>query len=580
MARLRLGLLAITLLAPLTSACNRAAPPAARPADAFPLPQDADRLEAHGNFGGRIVHPLLRSPRSYNPLAASDDDTALVTSLIHATLLEMDRNSMQIVPGVAKSWKIENGGRSVRLALRNGVRFSDGSELTADDVLATLDAIYQINSHNSRKDDLTLNGQPIKYSRVSAQEVLLDFPFVYAPALYLISTIPILPQRLLQSTSSQTPVETLLSPDTRPEQCVGLGPFRLKRATAAESVILERNPHYWKVDASGKRLPYVDQLALTVVSNRDSAFMQFRSGLLDMIDRLRTEDYLSLTEKPSELLRAFDIGASTRLDLLWVNQNDIFKSSKSVYFRNPFFRQALARAIDREAMVRNVYHGKAELLSQLWPPSLRSWLADIPGYVYDPGTAAALFQKAGLKTIEQNGRKQLLDAAGRPLTLTLLTNASSVKEAIATMLQQDLRRVGIELLVSQTDNRAVIDRFLNRRDYEAVLFTIYFPPEPTDLQSVLKSAGEQHMWHPTQKTPATRWEADIDRLMDEMVTIPDLERRRKAFSKIQHVLMEQLPVIPLTSERVLVGARRDVKNLHPSVLPPYLLWNAWELSVN
>ena len=63
-----------------------------------------------------------------------------------------------------------------------------------------------------------------------------------------------------------------------------------------------------------------------------------------MVDRLRAEDYLSLTEKPSQMLHPFDVGASTRLDLLWVNQNDTFKSSKGVYFNNPTFRQALARA--------------------------------------------------------------------------------------------------------------------------------------------------------------------------------------------------------------------------------------------
>ncbi|MBI3940107.1 MAG: hypothetical protein HY315_04685 [Acidobacteria bacterium] len=577
MNQLRLSSVAIALLLFLAPGCGRTSSPPQQRADAFPLPPDAQRVEVRGKFGGRIIHPLLRPPRSYNPLAASDEDTLLVTSLTHATLLEMDRISMQIVPGLAKSWRLENSGRSVRLQLRRGVRFSDGEPFTADDVIFTFDAIYAENSHNTRKDDLTLRDRKITYTRVSDQEVLLDFPFVYAPALYLLSTVPILPRHLLQSTSPQKPVETFMDPESNPAQCAGLGPFRLRTADAGENIVLEANPHYWRVDSSGKRLPYLNEVVLPVVSNRDSAFLQFRSGMLDLVDRLRIEDYVALAEKQSESVQVLNVGASTRLDLLWVNQNESFRSPKRAYFNNPLFRQGLARAIDRKALVEHVYHGQAQILSEFWPPSIPRWLSSLPPYPYDPEGAIALFQRAGLRVREHDRQRQLVDGAGRPLTLTLLTNTNPVKEAIATMLQQDFLRVGIQAQISQNDARAVIDRFLNKRDYEAVLFTLALPPEPTDLQSVLKSSGEQHMWHPAQKTPATRWEEEIDRLVDAMAAIPEPEKRRESFTRIQQILMEQLPVIPLTSEHILVGLRRSVKNVRPSVLPPYLLWNAWEL---
>ena len=547
--------------------------------DAYPIPADAEKIQAQGEFGGRLIHPLLRPPRSFNPLASSDSNTNLVTSLTHATLLELERTSMQVVPGIAKSWKVEDGGRRIRLSLRRGVRFSDGHPLSADDVIFTFDAIYAGNSHNVRKDDLILRDRKINYLRVADDEVTLDFPFSYTPALYLLSTVPVLPHHKLQSLVASRPIEALMGVESSADQCVGLGPFRIKQAKSNKEIVLEANPHYWRVDSAGRRLPYLTEVVLPVVNSRDSAFMQFRSGGVDMVDGLRVEDYLSLVKKQSGSIEVRNAGASTNLNMLWVNQNADFRSSKRVYFSNPVFRKALALSIDRKALVEKVFRGQATILNELWPSSLRDALDHLPPYSYDPAGAITLFARSGLKMTERDGEKVLVDGSGKPFSLVLLTNTDPVKEALATMLQEDFRQVGIKVQISQNDQRAVIDRFLNRHDYEMILFSSIFPPEPADLQSVLKSRGEQHMWNPGQKKPATPWEAEIDRLTDEMVIAGDAEKSRQSFHRIQEILMQQMPIIPLVAEDVLVGMRKNVRNVHPSVLAPHLLWNSWELYV-
>ncbi len=577
MIQLRILILSLILIVLLVG-CGPSTSSTEKHTDAYPTPADAERTQAQGEFGGRIIHPLLRPPRSFNPLASSDSNTNLVTSLTHGTLLELDRTSMRIVPGLAKSWKTEGGGKQIRLSLRRGVRFSDGQPFGADDVIFTFDAIYAENSHNVRKDDLILRDRKIKCTRVADDEVLLEFPFTYTPALYLLSTVPVLPRHKLQALVAGKPIEVLMGVESSPDQCVGLGPFRIKQAKSNEQIILEANPHYWRLDATGRRLPYLAEVILPVVNSRDSAFMQFRSGVVDMVDWLRVEDYVSLAKKQSESIEVRNAGASTDLQMLWVNQNTDFKSPKRVYFNNPVFRRALAQSIDRNALVQKVFRGQATILTELWPPSLHGNTTDLPPYLYDPAGAIALFARAGLKMTERNDEKQLLDAAGKPFSLVLLTNTDRVKEAMATMLQEDFRKVGIKVQISPNDQRTVIDRFLNRRDYEMVLFSSIFPPEPADLQSVLKSRGEQHMWNPGQKKPATAWEAEIDRLTDDMVTA-DAEKSRQVFHRIQRILMQQMPLIPLVAEDILVGLRKNVRNVRPSVIPPHLLWNSWELYV-
>jgi peptide/nickel transport system substrate-binding protein len=567
---------ALLLLASLV-ACSRAQDTAERRPEEHPLPAGVERLAVEGKFGGRLVHPLLRPPRSFNPLAAADEDTVIVTSLLHSGLLALDRTTMEVVPALASSWSVEDGGRTVRLRLREGVRFSDGEPFTADDVIFTLDAIYHSASHNLRRDDLTLRDQKIRYARVSASEVVLEFPFPFAPALYLISTIPILPRHLLKQMPESKPIEAFMAPDAPPSECVGLGPFRLVQSNNGQKIVLEANPHYWKADTAGRRLPYLDEIVLPVLSSRDSAFLQFKSGALDLDDRLRVEDFLSLADTPAGTLQARNAGASTRLDLLWVNQSDSFRSPKRAYFNNPVFRRALALSIDRKALAENAYRGQADVLAELWPPSLSHWSSGLEPIPYDTAKARALFAEAGLTSRSHEGVTQLVDASGQQLSLVLLINSSPVKQSIAAMLQQDLSRAGLRVQIAEGDQRAVVDRFLNKHDYEMVLFTLVFPPEPTDLQSLLKSRGEQHMWNPGQKRPATPWEAEIDRLLDEMIELRDASARRKVFGRIQRLLMEQLPVIPLVAERVLVGLRSDVANVRPSILTPHLLWNSWEL---
>ncbi|HEY2934769.1 MAG TPA: ABC transporter substrate-binding protein [Acidobacteriota bacterium] len=571
--------LLLALAASILAGCGKPATSLEKSPDKYPVSPDALKVPAQGKFGGRIVLPLLRPPRTFNPLAAIDIDTREVTGLLHAGLLEFDHASLKITPGLAAAWKVEDSGKTYLLQLRKGVYFSDERPFGADDVIATLDAIYADNSNNALRDDWILHDRKIKYRKISQDSVELAFPFVYAPALYLISTLPILPKHLLELRGG-APVESIMTLESSPEQCAGLGPYRLKDFKNKETVVLEPNPHYWKVDLSGRRLPYLSELLLPVVSSKDSAFIQFRSGSVDMVDRLRVQDYSALVGKPVKDLEVRNAGASTKLDMLWVNQNSQFRSPKAAYFKNPNFRQALARAIDRQAIIRNVYKGYAEILSELWPTSLRDWASDRPPYPYDQKQALELFAKAGLRLVENNGARRMVDSAGNQFSLLLLTNVDPAKEAIATLLQEDFRRVGIRLQINVSDMRAVQDRFLTKRDYEMMLFSSAFPADPSQIQGVLKSRGQQHMWNPAQSSPATPWEAEIDRLTDEMLSSPDSKTYRGRFLKIQQILMEQLPVIPLVSEHVLVGFRKNVVNVKPSVLPSHLLWNAWEIYTN
>jgi peptide/nickel transport system substrate-binding protein len=149
---------------------------------------------------------------------------------------------------------------------------------------------------------------------------------------------------------------------------------------------------------------------------------------------------------------------------------------------------------------------------------------------------------------------------------------------IATVIQDDLRKLGIEVRVVTVDFAALLDRVFETFDYEASLLTFGSSDvDPTAELATLLSSGDMHVWHLGQKRPATEWEAEIDRLMLRQMTSTDPAERRRLYDRVQEIVADELPIIPLASPHILVGAHRRVGNLQPAVLAPYALWNAERL---
>jgi peptide/nickel transport system substrate-binding protein len=126
--------------------------------------------------------------------------------------------------------------------------------------------------------------------------------------------------------------------------------------------------------------------------------------------------------------------------------------------------------------------------------------------------------------------------------------------------------------------RAVVDRVLNTRDYEACILGLGGGDgDPNSEVNVWLSSGGSHLWNPGQKQPSTQWEAEIDHLMREQMTTLDHAERKRLYDRVQTILSEQLPLICLASPNILVAAHKDLGNFQPASLDPYALWNVEQL---
>jgi peptide/nickel transport system substrate-binding protein len=146
----------------------------------------------------------------------------------------------------------------------------------------------------------------------------------------------------------------------------------------------------------------------------------------------------------------------------------------------------------------------------------------------------------------------------------------------ATIIQDDLKEVGMRVHVAPFDFRAMVDRILNTHDYEAGILT-FESADPIAELNVWLSSGPQHLWQPRQAKPSTPWEAEVDQLMRAQMSMLDPAARKRAYDRVQEIVAANVPLIFLVAPNVLVGARTGLGNFRPVILDHHLLWNVEEL---
>ena len=282
-----------------------------------------------GHYGGRLVIAERAEPKTLNPVIATDAPSREVLGRLHADLIHINRLTQKTEPALAKSWSISHDGTTFVLKLRKGIRFSDGHPFSADDVLFTFQVYLDEKLNSPNRDLLMVGNKPITVEKIDPHTVRFHLAQPYAAAERMFDSIAILPKHTLEAAYREGKLGQTWNLNTAPAEIAGLGPFRLKQYVAGQRVVLERNPHYWKADANGARLPYLDEIAFVFVGNEDAQVLQFQGGSTDLISRVSAENYALLSrEAAAHGYQLNDLGPSLEYNFLFFNLNDL--SSRGV----------------------------------------------------------------------------------------------------------------------------------------------------------------------------------------------------------------------------------------------------------
>lgn len=480
--------------------------------------------------GGEIAWALHSEPRTFDPARVDDQSSETVRYLTGGVLLRVNRVTQQTEAALAERWTVSADGRTVLLQLREGLRFSDGSALTAADVVASL-----------RRTLDPATGAPVREEFVQPAAVVVTAAGQRGVRIQL-------PQRLVAL--GKILDEIAIEPAAHfGDSRVTAGPFRVESVKAGECVLLRRNPFYWKKDGAGRSLPYLETVRMDIVSNRERERLAFARGQYEFIDNVPAEDYDDLAKSTPG---ARDLGPSLNTEQMWFNQASWapLPAFEKAWFANVAFRQAVSMAIHRGDLARIAYRGHATPAYSFVSPANGAWYnRDLRVRHEDPRTALTLLEGAGFRM----AGRQLVDAAGNPVRFSILTNAGNrAREKMAALIQQDLAALGMQVSVVRLDFPALVDRLMHTAAYEAALLGLSnVDPDPNGMMNVWMSGSPNHQWNPSEKTPATEWEAEVDRLMQAQAALADPRERKQRTDRVQQIVADQQPFIYLVYPNLL-----------------------------
>lgn len=508
--------------------------------------------------GGELRFALRSEPKTFNPMLVDDESSEAIRYLTGGVLIRVNRKTQALEPELAQSWKVSEAGKKVSFRLRNGLKFSDGTPFAADDVAYTMRTLMDPNLHSPTGDSFRSSEGAVKVDVSSPGKVILLFPAPVAGLERLFDQVAIV--------SSRSP---------KKEMAV-LGPFYVADYKSGAYLLLKRNPHYWKKDAQGHALPYLDSIRLDIQQNRDLELLRFRRGEIQLINTLDAVHFDSLAKESPAAAR--DIGPSLDSEQMWFNQVPAspIPEYKKNWFRSANFRLAVSEAVNRQDICRVVFGGHAQpAVGPVSPANLFWFNKSLQPHPLDPQGALRLLQKDGFRL----DGKVLRDAEGHAVEFSLVTNAgNNSREQMAAMMQQDLEPIGIKLNIVTLDFPSLIERISRTFDYEACLLgLVNVDLDPSAQMSVWLSSSSNHQWNPEQKSPATPWEAEIDRLMQAQASATDENKRKAYFDQVQKIVWEQQPFIYLVNKNALAAISPDLANTSPVVLRPQTYWNAESL---
>ena len=524
-------------------------------------------------YGGKLVLTTTSDPKSFNEIIAKEVSTSEITAYLFEGLTRVNAVDLKVEPHLARSWKISPDGLTWIFHLRRDVKWFDGFQFNADDVVFTFnELIYNLNIPTSSRDIFTINGQTPKVEKIDDFTVKFTLQSKFAPFLWVMSQ-PILPKHKLEKTVTERKFNFTWGIDTDPREIIGTGPYKLAKYVPGQQIILERNPLYWRKSVDGDQLPYIDKIIYLIVQSADVELLKFLEGSIDYYV-LRGMDFSLL--KPLEKnddFTIYDMGPSSSSNFITFNLNPGINPKTNKPFVDPIklswfskleFRQAVAHVIDKQKIIEIVKNKLGYPQSSAMTEGAGFFNnTNVVQYDYDLTKAKELLQKAGF--IDRNQDGILEDSQGHDIEFNLYTNADNTERVdIAAIIRHDLEKLGMKINFQPLEFNILVSKLNSTFEWEAIVLGLTGGVEPHFGRNVWASTGQLHLWYPKQTTPATSWEKRLDEIFDLGVQELDENKRKVFYDEFQAIVAEKLPLIYTVLSAKLSAVRNKFENLNPT----------------
>ena len=454
-----------------------------------------------------ITVGFLADAKRLLPFLASDSASGEISGHVYNGLTKYDKD-IQIVGDLAESWNISPDGLKITFHLRKGVKWHDGVELTAEDVLFT----YQKIIDPKVSTPYSSNYGPVeKVEAVDKYTVKVVYKEPYAPALESWG-MGIIPKHILEEKDI-----TLEEYNRKP---LGTGPYILKEWVTGQKIILDAFDNYFE----GR--PKIDRFSARIIPDTATMFLELKFGGIDFMGltppQFKLQAHSEFFNKYFQKFRYSAFGYS----YLGYNHLDSRFSDKRV-------RQAITHSINKKDIIDGVLLGYGTPCTGPFPPESWAYNPGIKDLDYNPEKAQMLFAQAGWKI----GKSGFLEKDGKPFSFTVLVNqGNEARLKTAQIIKENLKKVGIDINIRVLEWQAMLHEFIDKKRFEAVImgWALSRDPDAYDI------------WH-SSKTREGEFNfvsyknEEVDRLLLLGRKTFDIEKRKKIYHRMHEILVEDQP---------------------------------------
>ena len=498
--------------------------------------------------GGTFVFGRGGDSVGLDPAYETDGNSFMICDNIYEALVFYKDESTALEPGLAKSWDISADGLTYTFNLRKGVKFHDGTPFNADAVVFSIGRMMKNRNVKffGKALEIPAQDRPPEYwvsmemdETVGAIEAIDEFTVVFklkrVEAPFLANMGMDFADIISPTAFTKNPKEFIRNP-------VGTGPFKFVKWVKDDRIILEKNTDYW--DKSGG--PYLDKLIFRSIPENSVRFLELKTGNIHICQFPNPAD-IALAEKDKNLILPTQPG----MNIGYLS----FNHTKEPWKSNIDLRKAIAHAINRKAIVDNIYQGMGQVAKNPIPPTMWGYNDTIPGFAYDPAKAKELLKKAGFTDGKGLGEITLWSM---PVPRPYNPDGLKIGEAMAA----DLAKVGIKAKVVTFEWGTYLKRQREQPE-DMDLFQLGWTGDNGDpdnflavLFDGLASSSIRTQWHSKQ----------YHELMLKGRQTIDQNERAKIYQKALQLIYDEVPVISVAHSTVIWPALKNVKNfkLHPT----------------
>jgi peptide/nickel transport system substrate-binding protein len=551
---------------------------AAPPSSAKRMPDYSSIGLTAGKAGGTLTLAIGSAPQTFMYYGAIDSAGQRVAQHMFDGLIESNIATGKIEPALAESWTVSPDGKVYTFKLRQGVKWHDGVEFTADDVIFTYDQIIaNPEAKGGDFNNFSSGGVKYKFEKLDKYTVRFTLPFSSGAFLVQMRSFIMPKHRLLKYTvegsGKAADINTAWGTNTELKEIVGTGAFELSSYTPNQKVTLVKNPDYWKVDSKGTALPYVDKLELLVIVGPQAQEAAFKNGTLDALDISGAQfpDYKAQEKAGAKLsvvsqLKDAIYGSPPHLAF---NQ-DAKDADLAKVFSNYKFRAAIQFAVNRARIISDVYNGQAQLPGHMGVPPAGRFYSNTKSYLgeFDIAKANAALDALGYKDTDGDGVRNI--KSGKQLEFGLIYGTdSAIYPPMSAIFQNDFKQIGVKVNLKGVLSSTLLGTGLGK-DWETIIVALGDQPDPELRKPIWQPGGSLYYWHQSTqpKTPGgpantaamTGWEKRLFEIFDLGTKSSNQNQRLALYREGQQLLAKYMPVIMIAKPANITVVRDTMQN--------------------